>query len=47
MHITVHSDKGHDSFLLEPEMYAPHLHYTLTGRWKKTSVNNPPLQQVE
>jgi len=24
-HITVHSDKGHDSFLLEPELYAPHL----------------------
>jgi len=25
MHITVHSDKGHDSFLLEPELFAPHL----------------------
>ena len=22
MHITVHSDKGHDSFLLEPDLYA-------------------------
>ncbi len=39
MMITVHSDKGHDSFLLEPELYAPHLHYTLEGRWKKASVN--------
>ncbi len=39
MMITVHSSKGHDSFLLEPELYAPHLHYTLEGRWKKTSVN--------
>ncbi|WP_038167063.1 homoserine O-acetyltransferase [Verrucomicrobium sp. BvORR106] len=29
MHITVHSDKGHDSFLLEPELYTPHLSYTL------------------
>jgi homoserine O-acetyltransferase/O-succinyltransferase len=29
MHITVHSDKGHDSFLLEPELYTPHLTYTL------------------
>jgi homoserine O-acetyltransferase len=29
MHVTVHSDKGHDSFLLEPELYAPHLIYTL------------------
>lgn len=24
LHVTVHSDKGHDSFLLEPELYAPH-----------------------
>lgn len=31
MRITVHSDKGHDSFLLEPELYAPHLHYILNG----------------
>jgi homoserine O-acetyltransferase len=23
--VTVHSDKGHDSFLLEPELFAPHL----------------------
>jgi homoserine O-acetyltransferase len=29
MHITVHSDKGHDSFLLEPALYTPHLSYTL------------------
>ncbi len=29
MHVTVHSDKGHDSFLLEPELYTPHLIYTL------------------
>jgi homoserine O-acetyltransferase len=26
---TVHSDKGHDAFLLEPELFAPHLHYFL------------------
>lgn len=25
MHITVHSMKGHDSFLLEPELYTPHV----------------------
>lgn len=25
MRLTVHSDKGHDSFLLEPELYTPHL----------------------
>ena len=29
MHITVHSDKGHDSFLLEPALYTPHLAYKL------------------
>ncbi len=39
MHITVHSDKGHDSFLLEPELYTPHLTFTLDGRWNKGSVD--------
>ena len=29
MHITVHSDKGHDSFLLEPALYSPHIAYVL------------------
>jgi homoserine O-acetyltransferase/O-succinyltransferase len=29
MHLTVHSNKGHDSFLLEPELYTPHLVYAL------------------
>ncbi len=29
MHITVHSQKGHDSFLLEPELFTPHLAYAL------------------
>lgn len=36
MHITVHSSKGHDSFLLEPELYTPHLVYTLEGRWHRS-----------
>lgn len=31
MHITVHSDKGHDSFLLEPALYTPHLAYALSS----------------
>ena len=31
MHITVHSDKGHDSFLLEPALYTPHIAYALSG----------------
>ena len=29
MHITVHSEKGHDSFLLEPDLYTPHVAWTL------------------
>ena len=31
--ITVHSDKGHDSFLLEPKLFAPHLVDTLVNEW--------------
>ena len=31
--ITVHSDKGHDSFLLEPRLFAPHLVDTLVNEW--------------
>lgn len=30
MWITVHSEKGHDSFLLEPRLYSPHLTQALT-----------------
>lgn len=29
MHITVHSSKGHDAFLTEPELFTPHLVYAL------------------
>lgn len=32
-HITVHSTKGHDAFLLEPELFTPHVSYTLSGTW--------------
>jgi len=28
-HITVHSEKGHDSFLLEPELYLPYISFKL------------------
>ena len=31
MHITVHSSKGHDSFLLEPDLFTPHLVFALNG----------------
>jgi homoserine O-acetyltransferase len=31
--ITVHSEKGHDSFLLEPSLFAPHLIDTLNNDW--------------
>lgn len=30
-YITVHSMKGHDSFLLEPELYAPYIRFVLRG----------------
>lgn len=29
MHITVHSEKGHDSFLLEADLYTPHIAWNL------------------
>lgn len=32
-HITAHSDKGHDSFLLEPDLFAPHIDYLLKQRY--------------
>jgi homoserine O-acetyltransferase len=31
--ITVHSDKGHDAFLLEPELFTPHLAHALEREW--------------
>ncbi|HEY2572440.1 MAG TPA: homoserine O-acetyltransferase [Verrucomicrobiaceae bacterium] len=46
MHITVHSEKGHDSFLLEPELYTPHLAYTLRRGTTETAdgeKNDPGL----
>lgn len=46
MHITVHSGKGHDSFLLEPQLYTPHLVYTLEGRWKDGLLDST-VQEVE
>jgi homoserine O-acetyltransferase len=30
LRLTVHSEKGHDSFLLEPKLYTPHLAYALS-----------------
>lgn len=30
MRLTVHSEKGHDSFLLEPKLYTPHFVYALS-----------------
>ncbi len=38
-HITVHSDKGHDSFLLEPSLFTPHIAYMLNT---KAVAQNPP-----
>lgn len=47
MHITVHSNKGHDSFLLEPQLYTPHLVYTLEGRWNDNSMGEQGVPEVE
>jgi homoserine O-acetyltransferase/O-succinyltransferase len=44
MYLTVHSDKGHDSFLLEPELYTPHLAYALEGA--RISRVEPPASRV-
>ncbi|MDK2973605.1 MAG: homoserine O-acetyltransferase/O-succinyltransferase [Candidatus Sumerlaeota bacterium] len=30
-YLTVHSDKGHDSFLLEPELFSPHIVFMLAA----------------
>jgi homoserine O-acetyltransferase/O-succinyltransferase len=32
--ITIHSEKGHDAFLLEPELLSPHLAHALNRRWE-------------
>jgi homoserine O-acetyltransferase len=36
MYITVHSDKGHDSFLLEPALYSPHISFLLNAEGSLT-----------
>ncbi|MGI8604334.1 MAG: homoserine O-acetyltransferase MetX [Verrucomicrobiales bacterium] len=46
MYITVHSDKGHDSFLLEPELYTPHLAYALEGaRFNGRAPQSTPIER--
>jgi homoserine O-acetyltransferase len=32
-HVTIHSEKGHDAFLLEPELLEPHLRHSLENPW--------------
>jgi homoserine O-acetyltransferase len=39
-YITVHSDKGHDSFLLEPELYMPSISYFL----REVQRNKPKVE---
>ncbi len=40
-YVTLHSDKGHDSFLLEPALYAPFLSYTLAEELERTRASEP------
>jgi homoserine O-acetyltransferase len=42
MHITVHSLKGHDSFLLEPLLYTPHLVYALEAVRSEPEARHDP-----
>lgn len=42
MHITVHSLKGHDSFLLEPLLYTPHLVYALDAARPEPEASRDP-----
>ena len=46
--LTVHSDKGHDSFLLEPQLYAPHLRQILgeAPARRKPAPNSPRLSKL-
>jgi homoserine O-acetyltransferase len=39
-HITVHSEKGHDSFLLEPDLYAPYISYKLGHVFRQMTEEN-------
>ncbi len=34
LYLTVHSEKGHDSFLLEPELYTPHIQVMLRNTFE-------------
>lgn len=38
LYFTVHSEKGHDSFLLEPELYAPHIQVMLRNATKAVAA---------
>ena len=42
MHIIVHSDKGHDSFLLEPDLYTPHLTWVLGRNHHSSPASKVP-----
>lgn len=33
LRVTVHSEKGHDSFLLETDLFTPHIRHTLEYEW--------------
>jgi len=38
--LTVHSEKGHDSFLLEPDLYTPHIQVMLQNASIAAPVTN-------
>jgi len=44
MWITVHSDKGHDAFLLEPRLFTPHIQQVLNHRNRRERDPNSPVE---
>ena len=47
MWITVHSDKGHDSFLIEPKLYTPHLSQALNHQVPEPPQRAPRRRERE
>ena len=45
-HITVHSEKGHDSFLLEPELYSPYIYWKLEEAHRRVQEPSPDQEGI-
>ena len=47
LYITVHSEKGHDSFLLEPEIYTPNIMFILKEVYQDAQKDSAPESKKE